>query len=76
MAIHVPIEVPVLSVTRVLRALARFRPVPQVPRSEASPPLIRLTLPLPVVDPPPDQVAPIGDPVSDRAVEIPLYLEP
>ena len=65
-----------LSVTRALRALARFRPVPQVSRSEANPPLLRLTLPLPVVDPPPEPLPPMGDPAKERAVEIPLYLEP
>ena len=65
-----------LSVTRALRALARFRPIPQVSRKEAGPPLARLTLPLHVVDPPPEPLPPIGDPVNERAVEIPLYLEP
>ena len=65
-----------LSVTRALRALARLRPIPQVPSREASPPIVRLTLPLPVVDPPPEPVPPIGDPVRERAIEIPLYLEP
>lgn len=65
-----------LSVTRALRALARFRPVPQVARSAAKPPVARLTLPLPVVDPPPEPSPPIGDPIRERVVEIPLYLEP
>jgi len=66
----------VLSVTRALRALARFRPIPQVWRNDISPPVARLTLPLPVVDPPPEPSPPIGDPIRERLIEIPLYLEP
>ncbi|MGQ0641644.1 MAG: hypothetical protein ACT4P6_12920 [Gemmatimonadaceae bacterium] len=54
-----------LSVTRALRALARFR--------EPAP---RLTPTLPVVDPPVDAIPPIGEPALERTVQIPLYLEP